>query len=223
MQFRFSRFAYSHLPTTNINLFLKPFQQLNVMYQTGQKRAYLWSQRLIHSPFHIRLEQFVFYHVVLLVLFVLFPQDGLLGEFENLFKVGLDLLALGCVQGSDGGDLVEVLLELVDLAGVLGEAFVDGSEFLGVLVVEVDGFLVEGGHLLFQDVNCADHAALGHGKELGLVLIERSKFLDLFSLVFTLSYKLFNCSLMLNKLTLIFPLFQLILLSLRISDHIHFL
>ncbi len=138
----------------------------------------------------------------------------MLGEFEGLLEVGLDLLALGCVQGSDGGDLVEVLLELVDLACVLGEGFVEGSEFLGVLVVEVDSFLVEGCHLLFQDVNCADHAVLGHGKELSLVLIERSQFLDLFSLVFTLSCQLFNCSLMLNKLSLIFPLLQLILLCL---------
>jgi hypothetical protein len=82
------------------------------------------------------------------------------------------------------------------------------------LVVEVDGFLVESGHLLFQDVNCADHAIFGHGKKLSLIFIKRSEFLNLVSLIFPFPCQFLNANLMLNKPTLILPLFQLILLSL---------
>ncbi len=86
----------------------------------------------------------------------------------------------------------------------------------------MDGFLVEGGHLLFQDVNCADHAIFGHGKELSLTLIKRGEFLDFVSLIFPFSGQFLNANLMLNKPTLIVPLLQLILLSLLISNHIQF-
>jgi hypothetical protein len=82
------------------------------------------------------------------------------------------------------------------------------------LVVEVDGFLVEGCHLLFQEVSCADHAIFGHGEEFSLVLIKRREFLDLVSLIFPFSRQFLNPNLMLNKPTLILPLLQLILLSL---------
>lgn len=94
MEFLLSLLGGSYVCSAESNLFFKPFEQFNIVYEAGQKGAYLWSQRFIYRPFHMRLDQFIFYHVVLLVLFVLFPQDGLLGDLEGLGKVRIYFLAL---------------------------------------------------------------------------------------------------------------------------------
>ncbi len=94
VEFLFGLLGGSDVCSANGNLFLKPFEQLNIVYEAGQKGAYLWSQGFINCPFYMRLDQFVFYHMVLLVLFVLFAQDGLLGDLEDLRKVRINLLAL---------------------------------------------------------------------------------------------------------------------------------
>ncbi len=94
LEFLLGLLGGSYVFSAKSNLFLKPFEELNIVYEAGQKGAYLWSQRFINRPFHMRLDQFVFYHVVLLVLFVLFPQDGLLGDLEDLGKVLIYVLPL---------------------------------------------------------------------------------------------------------------------------------
>jgi hypothetical protein len=53
MEFFLGLFGGSDVCSANSNLFLKAFEEFNIVYETGQKGAYFWSQRFINCPFHM--------------------------------------------------------------------------------------------------------------------------------------------------------------------------